>query len=139
MATQDINFRFFDEQTDLQNVVRFYNDVFAPLRPFYSWPISVARFRDKVLGCWEYKREGFWLAEHAGRLAGLVLASCRTQPLAADDNPRQAAHIAVLAVRPEYRLDADVPLMLEHLPNEEEYRLAAAHIRSVAAKEGLSV
>jgi len=37
------------------------------------------------------------------------------------------------------RLDADVPLMLEHLPNEEEYRAAAAHIRSVAAKEGLSV
>jgi len=37
------------------------------------------------------------------------------------------------------RLEADVPLMLEHLPNEEEYRLAAAHIRSVAAKEGISV
>jgi sugar phosphate isomerase/epimerase len=30
------------------------------------------------------------------------------------------------------------PLMLEHLPNAEEYRLAAAHIRSVAKAIGLS-
>jgi len=35
------------------------------------------------------------------------------------------------------RLDADMPLMLEHLPNEEEYRLAAAYIRSVAEDEGI--
>jgi len=32
----------------------------------------------------------------------------------------------------------DTPLMLEHLPNAEEYRLAAAHIRSVAKEIGLS-
>jgi sugar phosphate isomerase/epimerase len=32
----------------------------------------------------------------------------------------------------------DVPLMLEHLPNAEQYKLAADHIRSVAAKLGLS-
>ena len=31
----------------------------------------------------------------------------------------------------------DTPLMLEHLPNAEEYRLAAEHIRSVAARIGL--
>jgi sugar phosphate isomerase/epimerase len=31
----------------------------------------------------------------------------------------------------------DTPLMLEHLPNEEEYRLAAEYIRSVAQKLGL--
>ena len=37
------------------------------------------------------------------------------------------------------RLDADVPLMLEHLPNEEEYRLAAAHIRSVAKAGGFEL
>lgn len=34
-------------------------------------------------------------------------------------------------------LDADTPLMLEHLPNEEEYRLAAAHLREIATREGL--
>jgi len=31
-----------------------------------------------------------------------------------------------------------IPLMLEHLPNAEEYRLAAEHIRSVAKAVGLS-
>lgn len=37
------------------------------------------------------------------------------------------------------RLDPGVPLMLEHLPNEEEYRLAAAWLRTLAAEEGLSL
>jgi sugar phosphate isomerase/epimerase len=36
------------------------------------------------------------------------------------------------------RLDPDTPLMLEHLRTAEEYRLAAEHIRSVAAEVGLS-
>lgn len=35
------------------------------------------------------------------------------------------------------KLDADVPLMLEHLPNAEEYALAAQHIRQVATRNGL--
>lgn len=30
------------------------------------------------------------------------------------------------------KLDRDTPLLLEHLPNEQEYRLAAAHVRKVA-------
>ncbi len=33
---------------------------------------------------------------------------------------------------------SDIPLMLEHLPNAEEYRLAATHVRSVAKSIGLS-
>ena len=33
----------------------------------------------------------------------------------------------------------DTPLMLEHLPNAEEYRLAAEHIHQVAERAGLSV
>lgn len=37
------------------------------------------------------------------------------------------------------RLDADVPLMLEHLPDEAEYRAAAEHIRSVAARENIEL
>jgi sugar phosphate isomerase/epimerase len=32
------------------------------------------------------------------------------------------------------KLDRDTPLMLEHLPNEAEYRLAAEHIRQIAAR-----
>jgi len=38
------------------------------------------------------------------------------------------------------KLDADVTLMLEHLPPvEEEYRQAAAHIRSIAGQEGIKL
>jgi sugar phosphate isomerase/epimerase len=37
------------------------------------------------------------------------------------------------------RLDDDIPLMLEHLPNEEEYRAAAAYIHEAAAREGISL
>jgi len=36
-------------------------------------------------------------------------------------------------------LDRNVPLMLEHLPKEEEYALAAAHIRSVARELSISL
>ena len=35
------------------------------------------------------------------------------------------------------KLEPDVPLMVEHLPNAEEYKLAISHIRSVASKNGL--
>jgi sugar phosphate isomerase/epimerase len=35
------------------------------------------------------------------------------------------------------RLDPAVTLLLEHLPNAEEYRQAAGHLRTVAAAEGL--
>ena len=34
-------------------------------------------------------------------------------------------------------LDADLPIMLEHLPNEAEYDLAAGHLRGVAKQIGL--
>jgi len=34
------------------------------------------------------------------------------------------------------KLDPDTPLMLEHLPNEQEYDLAAGHVRRVAEQDG---
>lgn len=37
------------------------------------------------------------------------------------------------------RLPADTPLMLEHLPSDEEYRLAADHIRGVARTLGITL
>lgn len=37
------------------------------------------------------------------------------------------------------RLEADTPLMLEHLESEEEYRAAAEYLRGVAQQEGLSL
>ncbi len=37
------------------------------------------------------------------------------------------------------KLGPDTPLMLEHLPNEEEYRLAAEHVRGVAREVGVGL
>ena len=37
------------------------------------------------------------------------------------------------------RLDADTPVMLEHLPDEAEYSAAASHLRSVAAEVGVEL
>ena len=37
------------------------------------------------------------------------------------------------------KLDADTPLMLEHLPSAEEYSLAADHIRSAADDTGVKL
>lgn len=36
-------------------------------------------------------------------------------------------------------LDKDIPLMLEHLPDEEEYYAAATYIRKVADQEGITL
>lgn len=40
-------------------------------------------------------------------------------------------------LRELHRLPPDLPVMLEHLPNEAEYQLAAAHVRGVAQAEGI--
>jgi sugar phosphate isomerase/epimerase len=37
------------------------------------------------------------------------------------------------------KLNADIPILLEHLPDAEEYRQAAGYIRSVAVQEGISL
>lgn len=37
------------------------------------------------------------------------------------------------------RLDPDTPMLLEHLPNEAEYTLAAQHIRAVANQVGVKI
>jgi sugar phosphate isomerase/epimerase len=40
-------------------------------------------------------------------------------------------------IREINRLDPDMPLMMEHLPNNEAYRLAAEYLRACAALEGV--
>lgn len=42
-------------------------------------------------------------------------------------------------VRELHNLPQSVPLMMEHLKSEEEYDLAAAHIRSVAKEQGIAL
>jgi len=42
-------------------------------------------------------------------------------------------------VRELSKLASDVPLMIEHLPDAQEFRLAADHIRAVAREEGVEL
>ena len=37
------------------------------------------------------------------------------------------------------KLPGDVPLMLEHLAEEEDYRLAAEYVRRIAGEAGVSL
>ena len=92
-------------------------------------------------------RNGDFIKECFSKL-GRYIKTCHAKDIALSD--RLTVHLD--EVRPglgdlDYgtflrelnRLDPDIPLMLEHLPGEEEYRLAAAHIRSVAREEGLQL
>ena len=94
-----------------------------------------------------YFRNGELIRECFAKLGSMIL-SCHAKDIALRD--KLTVHLD--EVRPgtgglDYRtylrelsrLPADVPLMLEHLPNEQEYRLAAEHIRSVAREEGLAL
>ena len=42
-------------------------------------------------------------------------------------------------IRELHKLPHEVPYMMEHLPSEETYDLAAGHIRKVAVQEGISL
>lgn len=53
--------------------------------------------------------------------------------------PGQGALDYPVLLRELARLDPDLPVMLEHLPSEAEYDLAAAHVRQVAAAEGVAL
>jgi sugar phosphate isomerase/epimerase len=94
-----------------------------------------------------YFKNGELIAECFTKL-GPYIKSCHAKDIYLRDN--LTVHLD--EVRPglghfDYRtylrelnqLDAEIPLMLEHLPNEEEYKLAAEYIRTVAQQEGISV
>ncbi len=42
-------------------------------------------------------------------------------------------------LRETARLPGDIPIMMEHLPNAEEYAAAAAYIRTIAEEEGIAL
>ena len=53
--------------------------------------------------------------------------------------PGQGGLDYVVFLRALDQLHPDTPLMLEHLPSEEEYDAAARHVRSVAREAGISL
>lgn len=88
------------------------------------------------------------LIEECFRKLGAYIRSCHAKDIVLRDKltvhldevrPGQGNLDYPVFLRALSRLDADVPIMLEHLPDENEYRAAAVHIRGVAAREGLSL
>jgi sugar phosphate isomerase/epimerase len=88
------------------------------------------------------------LIEECFAKLGEHIRSCHAKDIVLRDNltvhldevpPGQGGFDFPVFLRCLARLDAEVPLMLEHLPNETEYRAAAAHIRNVARQEGVSI
>jgi sugar phosphate isomerase/epimerase len=81
-------------------------------------------------------------------MLGPYIRSCHAKDIAL--SPRFMVHLDetrpglggldyAVFLRELNRLDADTPLMLEHLDTEEEYALAAGYIRSVAQQEGIVI
>lgn len=57
-----------------------------------------------------------------------------------DEVPPGAGGLALdVLLRSLSRLERDLPLMLEHLPDEAAYDAAAAHVRRVASQEGIAL
>jgi GNAT superfamily N-acetyltransferase len=105
MTNYDI--RPFDPAHDLEAVVNLYNTTFAPLRPYYSWPLTVARFQDRVLGHWEFRPDGLLVAVSGGSIVGFILAAFRAQPLTPQDEltPEWSpVFVSVVAVAPDQRM-----------------------------------
>jgi hypothetical protein len=71
-----------------------------------------------------------WDYATAARNAGIVIGEVGawSNPISLDD----ATCLRELAA-----LDPDTTFIMEHLETQEEYDLAASHIRGIAAKEGL--
>ncbi len=56
-----------------------------------------------------------------------------------ETRPGQGGLDLRILLRELNKLAPDLPIMLEHLPNETEYDLAAAHVRAVAKQEGIDL
>lgn len=94
-----------------------------------------------------YFRTGDLIRECFAKL-GPLIRSCHAKDIVLRENfmihldevrPGQGKLDYTAFLRELSRLPADIPLMLEHLPTEEEYRLAAEYVRSVAETNGLAI
>lgn len=93
-----------------------------------------------------YYFNGDLIKEFVGKL-GKFICSCHAKDVIMSEKPM----VCIEETRPglgnlDYRtyltqinkLDRDVPLMMEHLHNENEYKLAADYIRSIAGEQKIS-
>lgn len=95
-----------------------------------------------------YFNNGALLRECFEKL-GAYIKSCHAKDIILHDNltvhldewrrPGSGALDYAVYLEELDKLQHEVPLMLEHLPNEEEYRLGAEYIRNLSRQKGLSI
>jgi len=123
-------------------------DAYARLIKAIDRPAFAAHFdaTNLVTSPQIYFNTGAMIKDAIAKL-GPHIRSCHAKDVSLAQKP----HIHMDEIRPglgnlDYRvylqeiskLDPDTPLMLEHLPSEQEYAAAAKHIRGVAGEAGVS-
>jgi sugar phosphate isomerase/epimerase len=124
-----------------ENYLRLIEAIDRPQLAVHLDPVNMINSPSRFFSNTEFLRECF-------HILGPYIRSCHAKDITLA--PQLTVHLD--EVRPglgslDYttflqelnRLNADIPIMLEHLPNEEEYLLAASYIREVAAREGISL
>jgi sugar phosphate isomerase/epimerase len=122
-----------------QNYVRLMDAIDRPSCAVHFDPVNLINSPDRYFSNADFLRECF-------RLLGSRIRSVHAKDVLIES--RLLVHIN--EVRPglgtlDYgvflremdKLDPDTPLMLEHLPNTEEYAHAAAYVREVAAQHAI--
>lgn len=94
-----------------------------------------------------YYRNGDMIRDFVAKL-GPWIVGCHAKDIVLDSRltvhlsetaPGQGALDYAVLLRELHRLNRDIPVILEHLSSEEEYRRAAAYVRSVASAEGIKL
>ena len=101
-----------------------------------------------LINCPQRYFENAALLRDCFRKLGPLIKSCHAKDIVLADEltvhldevaPGQGTLDYTVYLRELNKLDADTPLMLEHLKAGVEYARAAAHIRSVAAEAGVTI
>ena len=99
---RDVGTRSF-RQGDLPAAADLYDRVLAPMRPRYSWPLSVQRFQRQYLGHPEFREDGLFVAEKGGRIVGFAFGALRMDPITPEDTLPGVFVSLLLVDEPERR------------------------------------
>lgn len=124
-----------------ENYLRLVQAIDRPGFGVHLDPVNMISSPQRIYANPEFLRECF-------RLLGPHIRSCHAKDIALSGHltvhldevrPGLGSLDYAVYLRELNRLDPDTPLILEHLPNAEEYRLAAEHIRAVARQEKIEL
>ncbi|MDF2440420.1 MAG: hypothetical protein JWN98_1404 [Abditibacteriota bacterium] len=119
-----------------ESYLRLIHAIDRPQFGVHLDPVNMINSPSRVFSNADFLRECF-------RLLGPHIRGCHAKDIAISGRltvhldevrPGLGALDYATFLRELNQLDPDTPLILEHLPNAEEYRMAAEHIRCIAAQ-----